>query len=61
MKKYSGRGDALRGLLSRNIRQFRAVSGLSQKQLAAKAGISVPFLGAYVIEFSATPAALLFS
>jgi transcriptional regulator with XRE-family HTH domain len=46
MKKRSGRGDALRGLVSRNIRQFRAISGLSQEKLAEKAGISVPFLGA---------------
>jgi transcriptional regulator with XRE-family HTH domain len=46
MKKRSGRGDALRGLLSRNIRQFRLVSGLSQEKLAERSGISVPFLGA---------------
>jgi transcriptional regulator with XRE-family HTH domain len=46
MKKRSGRGDALRGLVSRNIRQFRTISGLSQEKLAEKAGISVPFLGA---------------
>jgi transcriptional regulator with XRE-family HTH domain len=46
MKKRSGKGDALRGLVSRNIRQFRVLSGLSQEKLAEKAGISVPFLGA---------------
>jgi transcriptional regulator with XRE-family HTH domain len=46
MREQSGRGDVLRSLLSRNIRQFRVVSGLSQEQLAEKAGISVPFLGA---------------
>jgi transcriptional regulator with XRE-family HTH domain len=46
MKKHSGRGDALRGLVSRNIKQFRMISGLSQEKLAEKAGISVPFLGA---------------
>ncbi|MDR3192676.1 MAG: helix-turn-helix domain-containing protein, partial [Treponema sp.] len=32
--------------LSRNIRQFRVISALSQEKLAEKAGISVPFLGA---------------
>jgi transcriptional regulator with XRE-family HTH domain len=46
MKKQSGRGEALRSLLSRNIKQFRVISGLSQEKLAEKAGISVPFLGA---------------
>ena len=40
------RGDALKSLLSRNIRLYRVHSGLSQAELAEKAGISVPYLGA---------------
>nr|AGS53557.1 hypothetical protein [uncultured bacterium contig00062] len=44
--KKNKRGDALKSQLSRNIRQFRVNSGLSQEELAEKAGISVPYLGA---------------
>ena len=40
------RGNDLKNLLSRNIRLFRTGSGLSQEELAEKAGISVPYLGA---------------
>ena len=40
------RGDVLKSQLSRNIRFFRVNSGLSQEELAEKAGISVPYLGA---------------
>jgi transcriptional regulator with XRE-family HTH domain len=40
------RGEALKTLLSRNIRLYRLHSGLSQAELAEKAGISVPYLGA---------------
>jgi transcriptional regulator with XRE-family HTH domain len=44
--KKNGRVDALKGPLSRNIRSLRVHSGLSQEELAEKAGISVPYLGA---------------
>ena len=44
--KKSDRDETLKILLSRNIRQFRGDSGLSQTELAKKAGISVPYLGA---------------
>jgi len=40
------RGEALKSLLSRNIRLYRVHSGLSQAELAEKAGISIPYLGA---------------
>ena len=40
------RGEALKILLSRNIKLYRVNSGLSQAELAEKAGISVPYLGA---------------
>ena len=40
------KGDALKSQLSRNIKLFRVNSGLSQEELAEKAGISVPYLGA---------------
>ena len=40
------RGKALKELLSRNIKLLRVNSGLSQAELAEKANISVPFLGA---------------
>jgi transcriptional regulator with XRE-family HTH domain len=43
--KKNNRGEALKSLLSRNIKQFRADSGLSQAELAEKAGISIPYLG----------------
>jgi transcriptional regulator with XRE-family HTH domain len=43
--KKNDRGEALKGLLSRNIKLFRVDSGLSQAELAEKAGISTPYLG----------------
>jgi len=44
--KKNVRGNALKSLLSNNIRLFRVDSGLSQAELAEKAGISTPYLGA---------------
>jgi transcriptional regulator with XRE-family HTH domain len=44
--KKSKHGQALKVLLSRNIKQLRLHSGLSQAELAEKAGISIPYLGA---------------
>ena len=44
--KKNDRGEALKNLLSRNIKSFRVDSGLSQAELAEKAGISAPYLGA---------------
>jgi transcriptional regulator with XRE-family HTH domain len=46
MKENSGKGESLRRLLSFNIKRFRVNSGFSQEELAEKAGISVPYLGA---------------
>jgi transcriptional regulator with XRE-family HTH domain len=46
MKENSGRGEVLRTLVSLNIKRFRVNSGLTQEELAEKAGISVPYLGA---------------
>jgi transcriptional regulator with XRE-family HTH domain len=46
MKENNRKGEALKGLLSRNIRRFRELAGYSQEELAEKAGISLPFLGA---------------
>jgi transcriptional regulator with XRE-family HTH domain len=46
MKKNSGRGEALRSLVGQNIKRFRVNSGFSQEDLAEKAGISIPYLGA---------------
>jgi transcriptional regulator with XRE-family HTH domain len=43
--KKNNRGEALKSLMSRNIKQFRTDSGLSQAELAEKAGISIPYLG----------------
>jgi len=45
MRKKNNQGEALKILLSRNIKLFRVHSGLSQEELAEKAGISVPYLG----------------
>lgn len=39
-------GEGLKTLLGHNIRLFRLTSGFSQAELAEKAGISVPYLGA---------------
>jgi transcriptional regulator with XRE-family HTH domain len=44
--KKNDRGEALKSLLSHNIKLFRVDSGLSQAELAEKAGISTPYLGA---------------
>jgi transcriptional regulator with XRE-family HTH domain len=46
MRHRGERGDALQQLFCHNIRQFRANLGLSQEELAEKAGVSVPFMGA---------------
>jgi transcriptional regulator with XRE-family HTH domain len=46
MNKNNKKGEALKSLLSQNIRRFRELSGYSQEELAEKAGISLPFLGA---------------
>ena len=46
MRKNGGKGEPLKTLVSRNIRHFRENSGFSQQELAEKAGISVPYLGA---------------
>jgi transcriptional regulator with XRE-family HTH domain len=46
MKENCRKGDFLRRLVSLNIRRLRAASGFSQEELAEKAGISVPYLGA---------------
>jgi transcriptional regulator with XRE-family HTH domain len=46
MKENSGKGEVLRNLVSLNIKRFRTNSGFSQEELAEKAGISVPYLGA---------------
>ena len=46
MNKNHRKGEALRALVSSNIRRFREYSDLSQQELAEKAGISVPYLGA---------------
>jgi transcriptional regulator with XRE-family HTH domain len=40
------RGNALKSQLSRNLKLYRVHSGLSQAELAEKACISVPYLGA---------------
>jgi len=46
VRKKNNRGEALKNLLSHNIKSFRVNSGLSQSELAEKAGISIPYLGA---------------
>lgn len=46
MKKKNGRGEVLKRLLGQNIKRFRGNSGYSQEELAEKADISIPFLGA---------------
>jgi transcriptional regulator with XRE-family HTH domain len=46
MKENSEKGEFLRTLASLNIKRFRVNSGLTQEELAEKAGISVPYLGA---------------
>jgi len=39
-------GEALKALLSKNVKRLREAAGYSQEMLAEKAGISLPFLGA---------------
>ena len=46
MKEHGRKGDALRNLVSLNIRRFRLNAGLSQEELAERADISVPYMGA---------------
>ena len=46
MKKNQEKGEVLKDILSKNVKHFRVNSGFSQEELAEKAGISVPFLGA---------------
>jgi transcriptional regulator with XRE-family HTH domain len=46
MRKKTGRGEGLKRLLGQNIKCFRGNSGYSQEELAERAGISIPFLGA---------------
>ena len=46
MKEHSKKGEALRSLVSFNLKRFRANAGLSQEELAERADISVPYLGA---------------
>jgi len=46
MKEHGRKGDVLRSLVSLNIRRFRRNVGLSQEELAERANISVPYIGA---------------
>jgi len=46
MKKSKKSVDTLKSQLSSNIKLFRVNSGLSQEDLAEKAGISLPYMGA---------------
>jgi len=46
MKEYSRKGEVLRSLVSLNIRRFRLNAGLSQEELAERADISAPYMGA---------------
>jgi len=46
MKEHSRKGEALRSLVSLNLKRFRENAGLSQEELAERADISVPYLGA---------------
>jgi transcriptional regulator with XRE-family HTH domain len=46
MNAKTRRGEGLKRLLGQNIKRFRGNSGYSQEELAEKAGISIPFLGA---------------
>jgi transcriptional regulator with XRE-family HTH domain len=41
-----GEGEVLKRLLGQNIKRFRGNSGYSQEELAERAGISIPFMGA---------------
>ena len=46
MKENSNDGKILKKLLGQNIKRFRISSGYSMEEMAEKAGISIPFLGA---------------
>jgi transcriptional regulator with XRE-family HTH domain len=46
MRRRGEQGDALQRLFCLNLRQFRANLGWSQEDLAEKAEVSLPFLGA---------------
>jgi len=46
MKQKQKMGEAIKNLLSKNIRLYRETIGFSQEELAEKAEISPPFLGA---------------
>ncbi|MCL2006847.1 MAG: helix-turn-helix domain-containing protein [Treponema sp.] len=45
-RKRNGEGEVLKSLLGGNVKRFRINSGFTMEELAEKAGISVPFLGA---------------
>ena len=46
MKQKQKMGEAIRNLLSKNIRLYRETIGFSQEELAEKAEISTTFMGA---------------
>ncbi|MDR2701878.1 MAG: helix-turn-helix transcriptional regulator [Spirochaetaceae bacterium] len=46
MTQKKQQGETIKNLLSHNIRLYREIIGYSQEELAEKAGISPPFLGA---------------
>ena len=46
MKEHGRKGEVLRNLVSLNIRRFRLNAGFSQEELAERANISVPYMGA---------------
>jgi len=46
MTQKKQQGESIRGLLSNNVRLYRENLGYTQEELAEKAGISPPFLGA---------------
>jgi transcriptional regulator with XRE-family HTH domain len=46
MTQKKNQGNILKTLLSQNVRLYRETIGFSQEELAEKAGISSPFLGA---------------
>jgi len=46
MNKNERKGEVLKVLVSSNIKRFRENSNFSQQELAERAGISIPYLGA---------------
>jgi transcriptional regulator with XRE-family HTH domain len=46
MTQWKEQGKTIKDLLSYNIRLYRGILGYTQEELAEKAGISPPFLGA---------------